>query len=70
VVFLLNTSDNYASTASRVISCAGMSTGGCIGGGFASYMADGMLAGLNVSGCANSTMKSAVIEGIVLSAIS
>lgn len=50
-----------------------MSTGGCFRGGFASYMADGMLAGLSVSGYVNnvnSTMKSAVCEGIILSAIS
>ncbi|WP_285720402.1 MULTISPECIES: hypothetical protein [unclassified Pantoea] len=67
---MLDISDSYASIASRVISCAGMSTGGCIEGGFASYMADGVLAVLNVSGCANSTMKSAVSEGIILSAIS
>lgn len=70
VSFLPNISESYTSTASRVINCADMSTGGCFGGAFASYMADGMLAGLSVSGYVNSTIKSAVSEGIILSAIS
>ncbi|WP_411556351.1 hemagglutinin repeat-containing protein [Pantoea agglomerans] len=45
---------------------AGMSTGGSIGGQFAGNMANGMLAGLNDSGSANSTTKSAVSEGTIV----
>ncbi len=45
---------------------AGMSTGGSIGGQFAGNMANGMLAGLNDSGSADSTTKSAVSEGTIV----
>ncbi len=45
---------------------AGMSTGGGIGGQFAGNMANGMLAGLNDSGSADSTTKSAVSEGTIV----
>ncbi len=45
---------------------AGMSTGGSIGGDFAGNMANGMLAGLNGSGSADSTTKSAVSEGTIV----
>jgi len=45
---------------------AGMSTGGSMGGDFAGNMANGMLAGLNDSGSADSTTKSAVSEGTIV----
>ncbi|MGC1021119.1 hemagglutinin repeat-containing protein [Pantoea agglomerans] len=45
---------------------AGMSTGGGIGGQFAGNMANGILAGLNDSGSADSTTKSAVSEGTIV----
>ncbi|WP_338554443.1 hemagglutinin repeat-containing protein [Pantoea agglomerans] len=45
---------------------AGMSTGGSVGGQFAGNMANGMLAGLNGSGSADSTTKSAVSEGTIV----
>ncbi|MGC0809679.1 VENN motif pre-toxin domain-containing protein [Pantoea agglomerans] len=45
---------------------AGISTGGSIGGQFAGNMANGMLAGLNDSGSADSTTKSAVSEGTIV----
>ncbi|MGC1017830.1 hemagglutinin repeat-containing protein [Pantoea agglomerans] len=45
---------------------AGISTGGSVGGQFAGNMANGMLAGLNDSGSADSTTKSAVIEGTIV----
>ena len=45
---------------------AGISTGGGIGGQFAGNMANGMLAGLNDSGSADSTTKSAVSEGTIV----
>ncbi|MEB7540145.1 hemagglutinin repeat-containing protein [Pantoea anthophila] len=45
---------------------AGMSTGGGIGGNFAGNMANGMLAGLNDSGSAESTTRSAVSEGTLV----
>ncbi|MEN4776214.1 hemagglutinin repeat-containing protein [Pantoea agglomerans] len=45
---------------------AGMSTGGSVGGQFAGNMANGMLAGLNDSGSADSTTKSAVSEGTIV----
>ncbi len=43
-----------------------MSTGGGIGGNFAGNMANGMLAGLNDSGSAESTTRSAVSEGTLV----
>ena len=45
---------------------AGISTGGGIGGQFAGNMANGMLAGLNDSGSADSTTKAAVSEGTIV----
>ncbi|MGC0864187.1 hemagglutinin repeat-containing protein [Pantoea agglomerans] len=45
---------------------AGMSTGGGIGGQFAGNMANGILAGLNDSGSADSTTKAAVSEGTIV----
>jgi len=45
---------------------AGMSTGGGIGGQFESNMAQNVLAGLNGSGSADSTTKSAVSEGTIV----
>ncbi|UIL52383.1 MULTISPECIES: hemagglutinin repeat-containing protein [Pantoea] len=45
---------------------AGISTGGSVGGQFAGNMANGMLAGLNDSGSADSTTKSAVSEGTIV----
>ncbi|WP_288477251.1 hemagglutinin repeat-containing protein [uncultured Pantoea sp.] len=45
---------------------AGISTGGSVGGNFAGNMANGMLAGLNGSGSAESTTRSAVSEGTVV----
>ncbi|UZH03016.1 hemagglutinin repeat-containing protein [Pantoea anthophila] len=45
---------------------AGMSTGGGIGGSFVGNMANGMLAGLNDSGSAESTTRSAVSEGTLV----
>ena len=45
---------------------AGMSTGGGIGGNFVGNMANGMLAGLNDSGSAESTTRSAVSEGTLV----
>ncbi|KAF6656765.1 adhesin, partial [Pantoea sp. EKM101V] len=45
---------------------AGMSTGGGIGGNFAGNMANGMLAGVNDSGSAESTTRSAVSEGTLV----
>ena len=45
---------------------AGISTGGSIGGLFAGNMANGLLAGLNDSGSADSVTKSAVSDGTIV----
>ncbi|WP_233499028.1 hemagglutinin repeat-containing protein, partial [Pantoea graminicola] len=45
---------------------AGISTGGSIGSQFEGNMANGLLAGLNGSGSADSTTKSAVSEGTIV----